>query len=86
MFIFFRFFPAGLENLLAHYQSITQLLMPEIRGQISQISAETDKDRKRRDCGVDLLGQAPSSPNEETTGEKMHYAIKAVDKVDPVIS
>lgn len=52
------FFLADLENLLAHYHSITQLLMPEIRGHISQKMAETDKDRKRRDCGVDVLQQA----------------------------
>lgn len=59
-----------LENLLAHYQSIRQLLMPEIRGHVFQVSVETNKDRKRRDCRVDLLRQAPSSPDEETTGEK----------------
>lgn len=59
----FDFLLARLENLLARDHTITQLLMPEIRRYISQKRAETDKDRKRRDCGVDLLRQAPSSPD-----------------------
>lgn len=71
----FNFFLARLENLLARNHTITQLLMPEIRGYISQKRAETDKDRKRRDCGVDLLRQAASSPDQETIGkEKMASA------------
>lgn len=87
-FMFFWFFLVRLKKkLLAHYESIIQLPMPEMRRHISQKMVETVGDRKRRDCGVDILWQASLSPDGKTTRKNPFiWRSQQMTKDNPVIS